>query len=264
MCRPASRGPRRFLLLVLLGYWLLATPLGADALLGGLGHGFTPLASREAAQGADTIVLLGGGAETFSADGAVLGQLAPNSALRVLEAARVYRLIGARLVIASGGVPYPKFQLKPESEMLQTALIQVGVPPNIIVQESASRTTRDEARLLRPMLEARGVQRFVLVTAAPHMRRALNTFRAEGLNPVPSVSRMRSEHVAPSWLLWPNEESLRFAGMAIYDYAALLYYWWNGWTAVSGPVASLRPARPPDAGPRCPRYAMRVATRDRS
>ena len=231
MCRPASRGPRRFLLLVLLGYWLLATPLGADALLAGLGHGLTPLTSREAAQGADTIVLLGGGAETFSADGAVIGQLAPNSVLRVIEAARVYRLIGARLVIASGGIPYPQFQLKPESEMLQAALIQAGVSPTVIVQESTSRTTRDQARLLRPMLEARGARRFVLVTAPPHMRRALNVFRAEGLNPVPSVSRMRSDHLAPPLLLWPNEESLHFADMAMYDYAASVYYWWNGWTA---------------------------------
>lgn len=254
---------------MVLGYWLLATPLGADALLAGLGHGLTPLASREAAEGADTIVLLGGGAETYSADGAVLGQLGSNSALRVLEAARVYRLIGARMVFASGGIPYPQFQFKPESEMLQAALVQVGVPPNVIVQESGSRTTHDQARLLRPMLEARGARRFVLVTAAPHMRRAMAVFRAEGLDPVPSVSRMRSEQFAPPMLLLPNHESLDFTDMAIYDYAAWLYNWWEGWTApphvaLSGPVAPLRSARRRDADPRYRRYAVRVATRDRS
>lgn len=229
--RPASRAPRRLLLALFLGYWLVSTPVGAGALIAGLSYGLTPVSSRDLVQGADAIVLLGGGATTLTAGGVTLGQLTQTSALRALETARVYRLIGAPLVVASGGIPYPEIQLKSESEMLRDALIQAGVAPADIVQESASRTTRDQARLIRSLLQARAVRRFVLVTSPPHMRRALAAFQAEGLDPVPSVSRMRSEHLRPPPFFLPNDESLYFSDMAIYSYAAWLYYWWNGWTA---------------------------------
>jgi uncharacterized SAM-binding protein YcdF (DUF218 family) len=232
--RPASRAPRRLLVALFLGYWILSTPVGAGALIAGLSYGLTPVSSLDLAKGgnaADAIVLLGGGAMTLTAGGVTLGQLTQTSALRALEAARVYRLMGKTLVIASGGIPYPEIQLKPESEMLRDALVQAGVAPADIVQESASRTTRDQARMIRPLLPLRGARRFVLVTSPPHMRRALAAFQAEGLDPVPSVSRMRSEHLASPPFFLPNDESLYFSDLAIYSYAAWVYYWWNGWTA---------------------------------
>ena len=229
--RPASRGARWLLVAVVVGYWFFSTPLGAAAILAGLDHGLTPLASREAAGGANAVVVLGGGVVTVTAAGATVGSVTTDSALRVLETARVYRLIGANVVVAAGGIPDPARQSKPESELLSAALVQAGVPESAIVQESASLTTRDHARLIGPILEARGVRRFVLVTSSPHMRRALASFRAQGLDPVPSVSRLRSEH-APSTAWWlPNHESLTLSDLAVYGYASWLYYWWNGWLA---------------------------------
>jgi uncharacterized SAM-binding protein YcdF (DUF218 family) len=217
------------LVAVFVGLWLFSTPLGAGGLLAGLDHGLAPLATREAAEGAGAVVVLGGGASTVTAAGKTLGSLTLDSEMRVLEAARVYRLIDANLVVASAGIPYPALQSIPESELLRAALVQAGVPEAAIVQESESRTTRDQARLVPPILESRGVRRFVLVTSPPHMRRALAVFRAQGLHPVPSVSRMRSEQ-APRMAWWlPNDESLSHSDMAVYSYAAWVYYWWSGW-----------------------------------
>jgi uncharacterized SAM-binding protein YcdF (DUF218 family) len=227
--RASSRGPRRLVIAVLAVYCFISTPAGADVLLAGLGSGATPLGTKEDAQGAETIVLLGGGAETLSADGAILGQLMRSSGLRVLEAARVYRMIGAHLVIASGGIPYPAFQLKPESAMLAEGLVQAGVNGTDILQESQSRTTRDQARILAPILRARGAQRFVLVTSPSHMWRALGVFRAEGLDPIPSVSRVRSQHLPLPPRFLPGEEALSRSADAVYGYAAWAYYWWQGW-----------------------------------
>jgi uncharacterized SAM-binding protein YcdF (DUF218 family) len=228
--RPGSRKPRVFLLMVLMGYVLVSTPLGADMLLLGLSHGLQPLTSRDQAPGVDTVVLLGGGAETFSLEDMVVGQLGPSSALRALETARVYKLIHARRVIASGGIPYPKLQLRPEAEMLASALVQAGVPARDIELESESRTTRDEARILRPVILASGNRRFVLVTSAAHMRRALTAFRAVGLDPIPAISPVRSQHLPPVPRLVPNGASLEVSDEAVYDYAAWVYYWLTGWT----------------------------------
>jgi uncharacterized SAM-binding protein YcdF (DUF218 family) len=232
--RPSSRWPRRFLLAMLLTYWLISTHTGAMLLVAGLGHGFTALHSREEARGADAVVVLGGGAATYMGGGQVVGVLTTGSIMRALEGARVAKLIGARLVVASGGEPRPELQLKPESEMLAAALVAAGVPPDRIVEESTSKTTRDQARLIPAILKARGIDRFVLVTSPVHMGRSLALFRAQGVEPVPSAAPMRSEHLPPpSWIL-PSVGSLIVSDEALYDYAAWMYYWWKGW---------LRPAK---------------------
>ncbi len=79
------------------------------------------------------------------------------------------------------------------------------------------------------MLRAKGVRQFVLVTSPVHMRRSLDVFRLEGFDPVPSVSLTRAEHLRPPPLLLPNCGSLEISQEAIYDYAAMAYYWWRGW-----------------------------------
>ena len=78
------------------------------------------------------------------------------------------------------------------------------------------------------MLASRGITRFVLVTSPTHMGRSLATFRAVGLDPVGSTSPTRSDEV-PFWWPVPERESLLVSDTAVYDYAAWLYYWSNGW-----------------------------------
>ena len=228
--RPAQRAPRRYLLVVLLGFWFAATPMGAGLLTWGLGHGLTSVTTRDEARGADTVVVLGGGARTFTTGEAIIGVPSTPSILRALEGARVAKLIRARLVIASGGRPRPDLQLRPESQILREALIEAGVGPERIVEESTSKTTREQALFIAPILRAHGVGRLVLVTSPTHMRRALAAFRSEGLYVVPSVAAVRSTHIDRPLFLWPNAESLSASDDTIYDYAATLYYWWRGWT----------------------------------
>jgi len=224
--RGASRAFARAVLVCVAGYWLLSTPLGAGALVAGLAHGLTPIQSRDEAPGVDTIVLLGGGADTYAFGGGVVGMVTGGSAYRALEAARVYRLMGAPTVIASGGPAGPGRWRLAESRLLREALVQAGVAPGDIVEESTSMTTRDQARLLAPTLRERGAKRFVLVTSPMHMRRALATFRREGLDPIPSVAPLQSDAAEPSWLLFPNDHSRYVSDLALYDYAAGVYYWW--------------------------------------
>src|SRR5262245_25909629 len=227
--RPSSRWPRRYLLTVVAGFWFIASSTGAAVLVAGLGRGFGALHSREEARGAEAVVVLGGGAGTMSGGGHVVGVLAPQSILRALEGARVAKLIGAKLVVASGGIPRPDLQLKPESEMIADILVAAGVPADRVLQESSSKTTRDQARIIPGMLRERGLEQFVLVTSPVHMGRSLALFRAQGINPVPSVSLMRSEHLPPPSLLLPDTVSLIASDEALYDYLAWIYYWWKGW-----------------------------------
>ena len=233
VARPSSRGPRRLLLAFVLLYWLASSPIGANVLVAGLSRGLQPLPSREAAGGADTVVVLGGGADTYRVSGAVAGLLTQTSIMRALESARVARLIDARLIIASGGSPKAR-QLRPESALLREMMVGAGVPDDRIFEESGSNTTREQVAMLEPLLRAHRVSRFVLVTSPLHMRRSLATFRAAGLDPVPSVSPLASDDAEPRPLFLPNNFSLYLSDQAVYGYAAGVYYWVKGWTRPSG------------------------------
>jgi uncharacterized SAM-binding protein YcdF (DUF218 family) len=167
---------------------------------------------------------------TASVGGEVAGTLTGTSLMRALEGARVFKMIGARILIVSGGIPNPRRQFRPESEMLRDVMVKVGVAPRAIIEESTSRTTREQALNIGPLLQASNVQRFVLVTTPSHMRRSLALFRTAGLDPVPSLAPVRSDGVAPPPWLLPNYESFSLSDEAVYDYAATAYYWMRGWT----------------------------------
>jgi len=227
--RPASRWPRRLLVACLAIFYLVATPIGATVLVAGLGHGLTRVTTREQARGADAVVVLGGGVQTVKTADVILSQLAVPSSLRILEAARVYKLIGARVLIVSGGIADARLELKPEGEQMAAALVAAGVPAGHILLDLEARNTHDHPRTVRPFLESNGIRQFVVVTSPMHMRRALSVFRAAGYDPVPSVSLLRSEQLPPPPFFLPNDDSVGLSNQALYDYSAWALYWWRGW-----------------------------------
>jgi len=227
--RPTTRGPRWYFTLLLAAYWFAATPFGADILATPLAPDAMRVMTRDAVAGIDTIVLLGGGVATADVGGVTGGALPPSSLLRTLEAARVANLIGARLIIASGGIAVRQGQVGPESRWLRAGLIDAGVRPSTIVEESQSKSTYDQAQDVAPLLRERGARRFVLVTSPAHMRRALAVFRRADLDPVPSMTPLRSDAQRPPRWFMPNDTSLRLSDESLYEYAAIAYYKARGW-----------------------------------
>lgn len=227
--RPASRGPWRLLVAFLAVLYLATTPIGANVLIAGLGHGLTGITTREQARGADAVVVLGGGVQTVKVDDVILSQLSATASLRILEAARVYKLIGARFVIVSGGIADARLELKPEGEQMAAALVASGVPADRILLDLHATNTHDHPRTVRPLLDANGVRQFVVVTSPMHMRRAMSVFHAAGYDPVPSVTLLRSEQLQPPLFFLPNDDSISLSDQALYDYGAWVLYWWRGW-----------------------------------
>ncbi len=227
--RPAGRGARLYLSAVLLMYVILTTPLGADALVAGIAPRTPRIESPAAAEGADTVVVLGGGASTFTFGTRSASTLTVASIARGLEGARVFAAIAAKRAIVSGGIPRPDRQRVPESAILKALLVSNGVPARAIVEESTSRTTREQADRILPILRDSDTTRIVLVTSPTHMRRALMLFRAAGVQAIPSMAPTRSDGIVDPWRFLPNSDSLMLSDLALYDYAALAYYWLRGW-----------------------------------
>jgi uncharacterized SAM-binding protein YcdF (DUF218 family) len=230
---PGSRAARRCLGGVLLAYWVVSTPLGSRALVATLDPGFKPL--ETAPPGVDTVVVLGGGAETFVYSGMSVSRVSSPAVFRALEAARVFKQVHARVVIASGGIYDPARQVAPESRLLSDTLIELGIPPSAIVLDSNSRTTYEQAKEVERLLPDAHRQPFVLVTSATHMRRALAAFKAVGLSPIPSVAPFRSERDGIPPALLPDQRSLLISDMALYDWAAWFYYRLSGRLSETGP-----------------------------
>jgi len=225
---PLARWARRWLLLVAAAYWVLSTPWTTALLALTLTHGLSPIASADQVRGAQVVVLLGAGTFNVRSEGDELPLPNSSTALRTIEAARVYRMAGSPLVIASGGLTDRSGQGAPESEAMRRALLQLHVPADRIVLESESVNTRDEAIIIARMLRERHLTHVVLVTSPLHMRRAAALFAAQGVETVQAVTPLTADTGAVRRLL-PSDAALWLGDEIVYEWAAHLYYRWHGW-----------------------------------
>src|SRR5689334_22146861 len=133
-----------WLTLAVAGFWILSTPAGSWLVSEPLARGATRIESREQAKGAQAVVVLGGGITSYVADGLGLDDLG-GSAIRVIEGARVYRVLGDPLVIVSGGNTVHLDPPRSEAAAYKDAIIKLGVPPARVILEDQALTTREEA-----------------------------------------------------------------------------------------------------------------------
>ena len=211
-------------------YLLLSMPIVARGLEHALLDGSQPIREASEASGAQTIVVLAGGSATYRANGGEINELSDATSLRVLEAVRVFKLLAEADVLVSGGAGEDVGILTPESAPMLEELGAAGVPMDRVRLESQSGSTREQAVNLAGLMSASSDPRFVLVTSPIHMRRALATLRAEGLDPVPSPSAQHSEgHVVISGGLIPHPAALDASEAAMREALALGYYRLQGW-----------------------------------
>jgi uncharacterized SAM-binding protein YcdF (DUF218 family) len=214
----APRWGRRWLTTLLILYVLLSLQGTSDLLIRGLAAGYRPLRTPAEARGARIVVVLGNGSAWIALPDGQLGVLNAQSSYNAIETARVYRLLGNPLVLASGG--------QNESVTLKSALTELGVPKTRIVQETTSTTTRQQGENVVDWLRQHGETRFVLVTTPEHIRRAAGVFGALGLDPIPSVSSI-AYGGPPFWK--PTGYALQGSRNAIYEYGAWVFYRARGW-----------------------------------
>jgi uncharacterized SAM-binding protein YcdF (DUF218 family) len=225
----SPRAPRRWLSAVLVIYMAASVHAVGRIISWPLRRGFSPFTAANVPPGRSAIVLLGAGSRTVQGRGTEkISVLNLAGAARVLEAARVFRTMDSPWVISSGGAA-GGYDMVPESETMKTALTQLGVPPDRILLESSSRVTHDQAVLTAAMLRDLGVSSFVLVTSNLHMRRALATFRHQGLQPVPAIARdpLDSQWIGLAWI--PTQQGMEFAHEIAHDYVGLAWYKVRGW-----------------------------------
>jgi len=221
-----TRRQRAGKVLVTLGSSLLvflSFAFGADLLLKPLEGWYPPLTRPPAEGPVPWIVVLAGGIKDDPKLPA-LGKLSQESLYRIMEGVRIQReLPGSRLVVSGGPVSGDAA----EAAVMAEAAVGLGMAPEDVFQETASRDTEEQARLIQEIV---GREKFILVTSALHLPRAMVLFRSRGLQPIPAPAGSRmAENTGSSPRLWfPRPENLQKSEAALHEYLGLVWAWLRG------------------------------------
>jgi uncharacterized SAM-binding protein YcdF (DUF218 family) len=208
------------------GYAALASPPVSHALEQGLARDFHSIRTAAESRGARAVVIIGNGVSTHLDGGRYVHEMKRETRENVAEGVRLVRLLGARIVIVSGGIADPASQARTEADMMREALVGAGVPPGDILMDAVSRNTYEQAREVSSILARAGIDRFVVVTAPTHMQRVHRLFAHLGLTPVTSVPLARGAEHGRTWRF--TRAALDASREAAYEYMALVGYWIRG------------------------------------
>jgi uncharacterized SAM-binding protein YcdF (DUF218 family) len=110
------------------------------------------------------------------------GQLAPPAARRAATAARGFLGGVAPRIVVSGG---RRWGAQIEARAIRGALVRAGVPEGAVVEELCSLSTHENAVFSAAVLRGLGARHAAVVTCPWHMARALENFRAAGVDARP-------------------------------------------------------------------------------
>ncbi|GAB4069918.1 YdcF family protein [Ancylobacter sonchi] len=134
----------------------------------------------------------------------------------------------ARIVFSGGSGDFERPSLS-EADVVRMVLPQLGVDPARVTFEAASRNTAENAALSRDLVRPAPGERWLLVTSALHMPRAIGCFEAAGFPVVAYPVDYRTEGT-PQWtrLFARVSEGLEMTDAALREWIGLVAYRMTG------------------------------------
>jgi len=204
--------------------WVCATPAFSNYLLESL-EGEYPPKNIEHLPNVDAIVILGGAVvkARYGPDFLDLGM----SSDRLFYGLELYKMKKApKIILVGGGEPG---ELS-EAEMMAKFLQKFGIDENNILLETKSHNTYENAINIRDITQQNNMREVILVTSAVHMRRALATFKALGINVIPAPTDYNVQYPVFGILNWlPDAFSLYRTTYSCKEYLGWWVYNVKGW-----------------------------------
>ena len=209
-------------LLLMVGGW---SPLGRAALMV-LEDRFPQPQLTEPIAG---IVMLGGAVDTHIS--AERGEATLNDAgERITAVAELSRLFPQARLLLSGGANHAlTTQPVTESAVARDLLVGMGVETQRFELEEHSRTTCENAEQSLLVANPKVGERWLLVTSASHMPRAVACFRAVGFSIIPFPVDYRTRGT-PRWQFDTVSDGLENVDLAAHEWFGLATYWLFGKT----------------------------------
>lgn len=150
-------------------------------------------------------------------------RLSPVALARLTEGMRQCRLAKGSVLILSG---YSQSGQTSVAETMALAAVSLGINPKDTLMMTKPGTTWHEAQEYKKRFGSSG--KFLLVTSASHMPRAMETFKDAGLDPIPAPAEFVVKHDPKdfkySWK--PSAGKLLLAQIALHEYMGMWYYRW--------------------------------------
>ena len=163
--------------------------------------------------GIDWVVVLGGGGEMTS-DLPAPGRLSAASLSRLVEGMRIQQRIPEAKLLVSG---------YSDAILMQQAAHSLGIRPQQIINENNARDTEEQAVEVKRFVRG---DRFILVTSAYHMPRAMGLFAKQGLMPIPAPTDfyIKDPEAAFSAVkLYPTASGPVEAGLLVKEFFGILW-----------------------------------------
>jgi len=106
---------------------------------------------------------------------------------RFYQACKLYRNRTIKKILVSGGTVAK--ELPEEADFIKNEMIAIGVKPEDIITETRSKTTRENARFTKQIIDSLHIEPpYILITSSLHMPRASRLFANAGLKVIPYPS----------------------------------------------------------------------------
>jgi uncharacterized SAM-binding protein YcdF (DUF218 family) len=179
---------------------------------------FTPVSNKignlltigTALEPCDAIVVLGSG---LGRD----GELSDDSLRRAMRGIELYKRGLAPLIVFSGA-RRPGAPVRSEAEARSRLAVELGVPPEAILEVEDVRTTHDEAVQVSTILSKPEQRKVLLVTESLHLRRAKLAFERAGFQVAPAASDSYSRSALS------GASRFGLAARIAYEFGGLVYY----------------------------------------
>jgi len=210
------------------------SPLG-NALLTPLEQRFPELSYPD--QAVDGIIVLGGSYDTVSHayESTIVLEEDTEPMAVLVDLARRYPQ--ARIIF-SGGTD-PSWGPGPsEAAIVKQYFVSFGISAERISIEERSQTTEENARFTANLIKPTPQSRWLLVTSAYHMPRAMGAFRKAGFNVIAFPAGSRTHGWREMW--YPAStatDNLRRLDIAIHEWLGLLVYRLRGYSSEWFPSA---------------------------
>jgi len=146
---------------------------------------------------------------------------------RLMQAITLYRdgKIGKIFISGGSGSILEKDVL--ESEILKKYLVKLGIPDSSIIIEKYSKNTRENALFSKPILDSLNKNgKYLLLTSAFHMPRAIRCFRKVGIN---ATAYSTDRYSGPrkfvfDFVFIPNVQTMEGWDVLLHEWLGLLIY----------------------------------------
>jgi len=179
-------------------------------------------ALKEVPKEIQAIVVLGGGRLLIAREYDNLDIVNAESLERLRYASRLAKIYNLPIIIVGGSA---NGERQSEAKLMQHVLeTDFGLQAKLL--EEKSKTTLENAKFVKFLLNKNSISNFVLVTHAYHMPRAIWSFRQAGLDPTPAptVIYKRNRLMSENSDYLPQAKALEQTRLALGEHLAKLWY----------------------------------------